>query len=57
MQIIIFPWSVYEQHHLSSLINFTLHNKVKAFTLTERAVKNNLKVIAETLGASDNAFL
>ena len=55
MQNIFFAESVYEQHHLSSSINFAMH-KIKSGTLKAGTVKNNLKGTFERLVASDNAF-
>ena len=46
---------MYEQHHLSSSINFAMH-KIKPGTLTAGTVKNNFKGTIERFVASGNAF-
>ena len=52
---IFFVRSVYEQHHLHSSINFTIH-KIKPGTLTAWTVKSNFKGTIERFVARDNAF-
>ena len=52
---IFFARSVYEQYHLRSSINFTMH-KTKPGALTAGTVKNNFNGIRERFVASDNPF-
>ena len=52
---IFFVRSLYEQHRLSSSINFAMH-KIKAGTLTAGTVKNNFKGPIERFVACDNPF-
>ena len=52
---IFFARSVYEEHHLRSSINFSIH-KIKPGKLKEGTVKNNFKGTIERFVASDNAF-
>ena len=47
---------MYEQHHLSSLINFAMHTATLG-TLTAGMVKNNFEGAIKCFVASDNAFL
>ena len=52
---IFFARSVYEEHHLRSSINFSIH-KIKPGKLKEGTVKNNFKGTIERFVASNNAF-
>ena len=55
MDYIFFARSVYDQHHLRSLINFAMH-KIKPGTVTAGTVKSNFKGTMERFVARDNAF-
>ena len=50
-----FTSSIYEQHHLSSLINFAIH-KTKSDTISAETVQSNLKKTIKIFVARNNAF-
>ena len=55
METTYFLATVYEKHHIKSLINFVMH-KIKPAILTTGTVKNNFKGTIERFVASDYAF-